>query len=47
MTEMPTPQAEAEEIEQDARSEKRLGWQALAAIAVVVMVVVVREMFLR
>jgi uncharacterized membrane protein len=47
MTEMPTPQAEAEEIEKDARSEKRLVWQAVAAIAVVAVVVIVREMFLR
>lgn len=47
MTEMPTIEAEAAEIEQDARSERGLVWQALAAIVVVVVVVVVREMFLR
>ena len=47
MTEMPTPEAEAEEIVQDARKERRLVWQALLSIAVVVVVVVVRELLLR
>ncbi|MFJ2368951.1 hypothetical protein [Microbacterium sp. NPDC087665] len=47
MNEMPTPEAEADEIVQDARSERRLLWQALVSLVIVAAVVVVREMFLR
>jgi hypothetical protein len=47
MNEMPTPEAEAEEITQDARAERRLVWQAVLAAAIVVAIVVVREVLLR
>lgn len=47
MTAAPSPEAEREEIVADARRERRLIPQALLALAVVVVVVVLRELFLR
>ena len=47
MTATPSHDAEVEEIAADARRERRLVPQALLALAVVVIVVVVRELFLR
>lgn len=47
MTEAPSQDAEVQEIVVDARRERRLIPQALLAIAVVVVIVVVRELFLR
>ena len=47
MTEAPSQGAEAEEIAADARRERRLIPQALLSLAVVVVIVVVREMLLR
>ncbi|MFS0852803.1 hypothetical protein [Microbacterium sp. 179-I 3D4 NHS] len=47
MSEMPSPETEAQEIAADARAERRLIWQAALALVVVVGVVVVRELFLR
>lgn len=47
MNEMPTPEAEAEEIARDGRSERRLVWQALISAAIVAAIVIVREMLLR
>ncbi|MCM3779611.1 hypothetical protein [Microbacterium hydrocarbonoxydans] len=37
---------EEQEIATDARSERRLVWQALLSLAVVVVVVIVRELLL-
>lgn len=39
--------AELAEIDRDRRSERRLVWQALIALAVVVALVVLREWILR
>jgi hypothetical protein len=47
MTAAPSHDAEVEEIAADGRRERRLIPQALIALAVVVIVVVVRELFLR
>lgn len=47
MTAAPSHEAEGEEITADARRERRLIPQALLALAVVVVVVIVRELFLR
>lgn len=47
MTEAPSKAAEVEEIATDARREKRLIPQALLALAIVVVIVIVRELFLR
>ncbi|MFJ6430031.1 hypothetical protein [Microbacterium maritypicum] len=47
MTATPSHDAEVEEIAADARRERRLIPQALLALAVVVIIVVVRELFLR
>jgi hypothetical protein len=47
MTEAPSQSAEVEEIAADARRELRLIPQALLALAVVVVIVVVRELLLR
>ncbi|WP_168441079.1 MULTISPECIES: hypothetical protein [unclassified Microbacterium] len=47
MTATPSHDAEVEEIAADARRERRLVPQALLALAVVVIIVVVRELFLR
>lgn len=47
MTATPSPQAEQEEIATDARREKRLVPQALLALGIVVVIVVVRELLLR
>lgn len=47
MTQTPPQNSEVEEIEEDRRREFRLVPQALLALAIVVVVVIVREMFLR
>lgn len=47
MTATPSHEGEVEEITADARRERRLIPQALLALAVVVVIVVVRELFLR
>lgn len=47
MTDAPSHDAEAEEITADARKERRLIPQALISLAVVVVIVVVRELLLR
>ncbi|MFJ2543139.1 hypothetical protein [Microbacterium sp. NPDC087589] len=47
MTEAPSRAAEEEEITADARREKLLIPQALLALGIVVVVVIVRELFLR
>lgn len=47
MTETPSQDAEREEIAADRRREFRLVPQGLLALAIVVVVVIVREMFLR
>lgn len=47
MTEAPSQDAEVQEIEADARREKLLIPQALLALAVVAVIVVVRELLLR
>ena len=47
MTAAPSHETEVEEIAADARRERRLIPQALLALAVVVIVVVLRELFLR
>lgn len=47
MTETPSQQSEVEEIAADLRRERRLIPEALIALAVVVVIVIVREMFLR
>lgn len=47
MTAAPSYEAEVEEIAEDARKERRLIPQAVIAFVVVVLVVVVRELFLR
>jgi hypothetical protein len=47
MTEAPTQQDEVEEIVADARRERMLVPQALLALAVVVVIVVVREILFR
>lgn len=47
MTAAPSHDTEVEEIAADARRERRLIPQALLALAVVVIVVIVRELFLR
>jgi hypothetical protein len=47
MTAAPSHEAEREEIVADARRERRLIPQALLALAVVVIVVIVRELLLR
>ncbi len=47
MTDAPSHDAEVEEIEADARKERRLVPQALISLAVVVVIVVVRELLLR
>ncbi|MGH3688717.1 MAG: hypothetical protein ACRDT7_01060 [Microbacterium sp.] len=47
MTAAPSHDAEVEEIAADSRRERRLIPQALLALAVVVIVVIVRELFLR
>jgi hypothetical protein len=46
MSEMPSRENEAQEIVDDARAERRLIWQALLAVVVVVAIVVVRQMLL-
>lgn len=47
MTEPLSQDAEVQEIREDARRERRLVPQALLALAVVVAIVIVRELFLR
>lgn len=47
MTDTPSYQSEQEEIAADARRERRLVPQALLSLAVVVGIVVVRELLLR
>lgn len=47
MTETLSHDAEVEEIAADLRRERRLIPEALIALAVVVIIVVVRELFLR
>ncbi len=47
MSAAPSHDAEVEEIAADARREKRLVPQALISLAIVVVVVIVRELFLR
>lgn len=47
MTEAASPDAEVQEIAADARRERRLIPQALLSLAVVVVIVVVRELILR
>ncbi|WEK62346.1 MAG: hypothetical protein P0Y60_06225 [Candidatus Microbacterium colombiense] len=47
MTETPSHQAEVDEIATDARKEHRLVWQGLLAFAIVLVIVIVRELFLR
>ena len=47
MTAAPSHETEVEEVAADARRERRLIPQALLALAVVVIVVVLRELFLR
>lgn len=47
MTDAPSYDAEVEEIAADARKERRLIPQALISLAVVVVIVVVRELLLR
>ncbi|MFJ4173527.1 hypothetical protein [Microbacterium sp. NPDC089696] len=47
MTEAPSRSEEEAEIAADARREKRLIPQALLSLAVVVVIVVVRELLLR
>ena len=47
MTESPAPHVEQDEIAEDARREKRLIPQALLALGVVIVIVVVRELLLR
>lgn len=47
MTETPSQNDEREDIVADRRREFRLIPQALLALAIVVVVVIVREMFLR
>ncbi|MCT1395398.1 hypothetical protein M4D51_06635 [Microbacterium sp. p3-SID338] len=47
MTDAPSHDAEVEEIAADGRKERRLIPQALISLAVVVVIVVVREMLLR
>jgi predicted nucleic acid-binding Zn ribbon protein len=47
MTETPSQNTEVEEIAADRRREFRLVPQGLLALAIVVVVVIVREMFLR
>lgn len=47
MTATPSHDAEVEEIAADARRERRLIPQALLSLAVVVIVVIVRELLLR
>lgn len=47
MNDMPSLEAEVEELAQDARAERRLVWQAVAAGIVVVVIVIVRELLLR
>lgn len=47
MTDAPQHDPEQEEIAADARREKRLIPQALLALGVVVVVVIVRELLLR
>lgn len=47
MTEAPSRSAEEEEIATDARREKRLIPQALLALGIVIVIVIVRELFLR
>lgn len=47
MTAAPSHETEVEEIAADARRERRLIPQALLALAAVVVVVVLRELFLR
>ncbi|WP_282846047.1 hypothetical protein [Microbacterium oxydans] len=47
MTATPSHDAEVEEIAADARRERRLVPQAVLALAVVVVIVVVRELLLR
>ncbi len=47
MTETPSQDMEREEIDADRRREFRLVPQALLALAIVVVVVIIRELFLR
>ncbi|MDQ0726263.1 hypothetical protein [Microbacterium sp. W4I20] len=47
MTEAPSQEAEVEEVAADARRERRLVPQALLALGVVIVIVVVRELLLR
>ena len=47
MTDIPSYEAEVDEIARDARRERRLVWQGLLAAAVVAIVVVARELFLQ
>ncbi|WP_181157495.1 hypothetical protein [Microbacterium sp. MYb62] len=47
MTAAPSPDSEREEIAADARRERRLIPQAILALAVVAVIVVVRELLLR
>ena len=47
MTEAPSQEAEVEEVAADARRERRLVPQGLLALAVVIVIVVVRELLLR
>lgn len=47
MTGMPNESDEREEIARDAKKERMLVPQALIALGIVVVVVIVRELFLR
>lgn len=47
MTEATSQDAEVQEITEDARRERRLIPQALLSLAVVVVIVIVRELLLR
>lgn len=47
MTDAPSRSAEEEEIAADARREKLLIPQGLLALGIVVVIVIVRELFLR
>jgi hypothetical protein len=46
-TPMPSHDAEVEEIAADLRRERRLVPEALIALGIVVVIVIVRELFLR
>ncbi|MEV8251806.1 hypothetical protein AB0O87_12900 [Microbacterium sp. NPDC076768] len=47
MTSEPSPRSEAREITADARRERRLIFQGILTLAVVAVIVIVRELVLR